>query len=101
MFFVTKYCIEGTSEISLSIIIVTFVIGSFAMTISNGGLGAFPFFIATTLTTLNIKNTDSEAFGWLLWSSQTFLNILFGIFGLLYFSFFSKKHYINKSEKTK
>lgn len=99
MFFVTKYCIEGTSQISLSAIIITFVIGSFAMTISNGGLGAFPFFITATLTNFNVENTDSEAFGWLLWSSQTFLNIVLGIFGLLYFTFFAKKNIILQNPK--
>lgn len=101
MFFVTKYCIDGTSKIPLSVIIITFVIGSFAMTISNGGLGAFPFFIAATLTNFNIENTDSEAFGWLLWSSQTFLNILLGILGLLYFTFSNKKTLYYQNLKNK
>ncbi len=91
MFFITKYSIEATSDISLSKIIVIFVIGSFAMAVTNGGLGFFPFSIATALVAFQIESNDGEAFGWLLWTSQTFLNIVLGIFGLIYFSFFGKK----------
>lgn len=99
MFFVAKYSIKGTEEITLSMIVITFVIGSFAMTISNGGLGAFPFSIATALIAFNIEKVDGEAFGWLLWSSQTALNIILGSVGLLYFTFFGKKNSIFQHSK--
>ncbi len=94
MFYAIKYSIDGTESMTLPMIIVTFVIGSFAMTISNGGLGAFPFSIASTLVFFGYKNTDSEAFGWILWSSQTIINIILGVLGLIYFAFFAKKNSI-------
>lgn len=91
MFFVAKYALNDTSEITLTTVVVIFVIGSFAMTLSNAGLGAFPFSIASALLVFGVDNTSGEAFGWLLWTSQTLLNIVFGGLGLLYFAFFGKK----------
>jgi hypothetical protein len=45
---------------------------------TNGGFGSFPFFIAGVLFLFNVPETAGTASGWLVWSSQTIMVILFG-----------------------
>ena len=79
MFYVAKFALPETSEISLDIIIMGFVFGSLAIGFSNGGLGAFPFSIALIFSLYGISNNVGTAFGWLVWTSQTILTILLGL----------------------
>jgi uncharacterized protein (TIRG00374 family) len=79
MFYIAKFALPETSEIGFDIIIMGFVFGSLAIGFSNGGLGAFPFSIALIFSLYGISNDIGTAFGWLIWTSQTFLTILLGL----------------------
>lgn len=76
-YFGTKVLPE-TSEISLGVTMVAFVVGSLAITFTNGGFGAFPLMIAEVLALYGIPLTAGTAFGWILWTSQTILVITLG-----------------------
>src|SRR5690606_40404918 len=67
-----------TSEISLGVTMVAFVVGSLAITFTNGGFGAFPLMIAEVLALYGIPLTAGTALGWILWTSQTILVITLG-----------------------
>jgi hypothetical protein len=60
-----------------------FIFGSLAVGFSNGGLGAYPFSIALVFSLYGITKDVGTAFGWLVWSSQTILAILLGLFSYL------------------
>lgn len=77
-FYAAVFALPETSEISLGVIITAFVVGSLAVTFTNGGFGAFPLMIAQILVLYNIQETAGTAFGWILWTSQTALIVLLG-----------------------
>ncbi len=59
-----------------SITILTF--GSFAMIVTQGGIGAYQLAVQKTLGFYGINQVVGLAFGWLIWSLQTLLLIIFG-----------------------
>lgn len=83
MFYVMKFAIPQTSELQIGAILVAFVVGSFAISLTNGGIGIYPLAIGAVLIWFGIDQQSGEAFGWIIWGSQTALNILLG--GLSFF----------------
>lgn len=83
MFGVIKYCIPAVENMGIPAILAAFVVGSFAISATNGGIGVYPFAIGTILIYFGIDKQDGEAFGWIIWGSQTLLNIVIG--GLSFF----------------
>ncbi len=91
MFFVIKYCVPGTMHLSFSAILMAFVAGSFAISTTNGGIGAYPLAIGLVLSIFSISKFDGEAYGWILWGSQTLMNIVVGGISYAYLVLFKKK----------
>ncbi|WP_109097152.1 lysylphosphatidylglycerol synthase transmembrane domain-containing protein [Aquimarina sp. AU58] len=84
MFYVIKFTVPETASLSIGPILATFVAGSFAMSTTNGGIGAFPIAIAAILLLFDIEKPAGEAFGWILWTSQTAINIVIGALSFLF-----------------
>ncbi|EZH74933.1 membrane protein [Aquimarina atlantica] len=84
MFYVIKFTVPETTSLSIGPILATFVAGSFAMSTTNGGIGAFPIAIAAILLLFDIEKPAGEAFGWILWASQTAINIIIGALSFLF-----------------
>lgn len=78
MFYAVKFSIPETSTLTISAILVAFIAGSIAMSTTNGGIGVFPIAIASALVLFGIEKQAGEAFGWVIWGSQTAINILLG-----------------------
>lgn len=91
MFFVVKYCIPETVNLSFPAILMAFVAGSFAISATNGGIGAYPIAIGIVLMLFNISKAGGEAYGWIMWGSQTLMNIVIGGASFMYLSLFLKK----------
>lgn len=89
--YILKYSIPVTSSISFSGMLMAFVAGSFAYSTTNGGIGAYPIAIGLALMLFSVEKTDGEALGWIIWTSQTLINILVGGLCFLYISIFVKK----------
>ncbi|ESU23693.1 hypothetical protein FEDK69T_10970 [Flavobacterium enshiense DK69] len=90
-FYSAVFALPETSGISIGVIITAFVVGSLAVTFTNGGFGAFPLMIAQILLLYNIPETAGTAFGWILWSSQTALVVLLGGISFLLLPVFNRK----------
>ncbi|WP_298954982.1 lysylphosphatidylglycerol synthase transmembrane domain-containing protein [uncultured Nonlabens sp.] len=86
MFYVSFYAIPGIETIPISAILCAFVAGSFAVAFTNGGFGAYPYFIAQVLLVFGISETLGTSFGWILWLSQTILVLVYGLISLLLLS---------------
>ena len=78
MFYVVFFSMEATKNLSLIQVLTAFVIGSFAIVFTNGGLGAYPLFIAKVLLLFGITETVGTALGWVIWIAQFLMIILFG-----------------------
>lgn len=84
MFYIIKFTVPETDSLSIGPILVTFVAGSIAMSTTNGGIGVFPIAISAALLLFNIEKPAGEAFGWILWGSQTAINIIIGALSFLF-----------------
>jgi uncharacterized protein (TIRG00374 family) len=78
MFYVIKWTVPETASLSLSAMIPAFVIGGLTISATNGGIGIYPFSVALMLSAFGISNESGLAFGWIMWSSQTAMIIIFG-----------------------
>ena len=90
-FYVLKNSIEVTSSLSFSAVLMAFVAGAFAFSTTNGGIGAYPIAISLVLILFDIKKTDGEALGWVIWGVQTLMNLFVAAIAFIYISFFLKK----------
>lgn len=91
MFWVMTFAIPQTSTISFSAMLLAFIAGGFAMTATNGGIGLYPIAVAAVLQTFDIPYPQALAFGWLMWTTQTAMVVLFGSISFLLLPILSKK----------
>lgn len=78
MFYVVIFAFPETQNLSFEAILAAFVVGSFAISVTNGGIGVYPLAIGGVLTLFNIPQQSGEAFGWVVWATQTVLILVFG-----------------------
>jgi hypothetical protein len=82
-FFVIKFSVSELDIIDNSLIFPAFVVGVFSISLSNHGLGVYPLAISLFLLTLGIKTEIGFTCGWLAWSCQAIITLIFG--GLSFF----------------
>jgi len=78
MFYVVSFALPETTNLPFEAIIVGFVVGGLSMALTNGGLGTYPVFVASALILYNIEDNPARAFGWIMWTAQTLMVLLFG-----------------------
>ncbi|HET8753186.1 MAG TPA: lysylphosphatidylglycerol synthase transmembrane domain-containing protein [Salinimicrobium sp.] len=91
MFYVIKFTIPETSSLSFAGIITAFIVGSFAVSATNGGIGVYPVAMGAVLLLFGIDQQAGKAFGWIVWGSQTLLVIVLGGFSLLFLPVFNRR----------
>lgn len=91
MFYSVIYALDETKIISFGAVIVAFVIGSLTIAFTNGGFGFFPILIAKILILYNIPEEAGNAFGWIVWTSQLIVTIIFGGLAFLILPTFTNK----------
>lgn len=91
MFYVVKFAIPETSELGLPAIMAAFIVGSFAISTTNGGIGVYPIAMGAVLLLFGVNQQAGEAFGWILWGTQTLLVIVVGGFSLLFLPLYNQK----------
>ncbi|MEP3837224.1 MAG: lysylphosphatidylglycerol synthase transmembrane domain-containing protein [Algibacter sp.] len=96
MFYVTTYSLQEMSNIPFAAVLIGFIAASFSIAATNGGIGSYPEAIVLVFTSLFfIPEDPSRAFGWIVWSAQTVLIIIFGGLSLVYLPIFNR----NKASK--
>ena len=91
MFWVVTLALPETSGLSFSALIPAFVAGGFAMSATNGGIGLYPIAVAAVLQAFDISYTQALAFGWVMWTGQTVMVVIFGSLSFLLLPVLSKK----------
>ena len=90
MFWLIKFSIPETESLGIAEILVAFVAGAFAMSTTNGGIGLYPLAVSKILVFYGISKASGDTFGWIMWSSQTLMVVLFGALSFLYLPFYNK-----------
>jgi len=83
MFWVIKFTVPETEDLSLGALLVAFVAGAFAMATTNGGLGLFPIVVTAALSFFGISKTSGDAYGWIMWTAQNLMIVVFGAISFL------------------
>ncbi len=92
MFWVIKFTVAETATLGADALLVAFVAGAFAMSATNGGIGLYPIAIQKSLAIFGISAISGNAFGWIMWISQTALVVVLGGISFLIIPFISKKN---------
>ena len=81
-----------TSGLGFGAAFVLYLFGSVGMTISQGGLGAYPVLVWQALALYGVGEAVGLAAGWLLWGSQQVIIIIVGLAYIVYFSLVKNKN---------
>lgn len=91
MLYTATFALPETTGISWNAILISFVIGSFSYAATNGGIGAYPIAIQQSLLLYGISELDGLSFGWIMWTSQTIMVLLFGGLSFLFLPLYNKQ----------
>ncbi|OAD46659.1 hypothetical protein LPB303_01615 [Polaribacter atrinae] len=83
MFWATIPAIEGL-HVPFGGILIGFIAGGFSIAATNGGIGLYPIAVAGALALFDVPTEPATAFGWIMWTAQTAMIIVFG--GLAFFA---------------
>jgi hypothetical protein len=90
MFYVTSLSLEETSNLPFAAILIGFISASFSIAATNGGIGSYPVAVYAAFSIFAIAKEPSIAFGWIMWSSQTFMIIVLGGLSLIYLPIYNR-----------
>ena len=93
MFYTVTFALPETTNLPFAAIIVAFVVGGFSMALTNGGLGTYPVFVASALILYHIEDNPARAFGWIMWTAQTLMVIVFGGLSFLLIPIYNRKRH--------
>lgn len=90
-YYLTFNCFEGTSQLSVTCGLVTFIVGSIAVIVPTpNGAGPWHFAVKTMLILYGVQSDDALFFVLIVHSVQTLLVVLLGICGWISLSFTRK-----------
>jgi uncharacterized protein (TIRG00374 family) len=89
MFWATIPAIEGL-EVPFGGILIGFIAGGFAIAATNGGIGLYPIAVAGALALFDISTETATAFGWIMWTAQTAMIVVFGGLAFLFLPVYNK-----------
>ena len=92
MFYVTTFAIPDLNTIPMAAILIGFIMASFSIAATNGGIGSFPEAIVIAFSLFGLASEPSRAFGWIMWSTQTLVIVIFGGLSLLYLPIYNRKY---------
>ncbi|CAL2102440.1 putative dolichol-P-glucose synthetase [Tenacibaculum sp. 190130A14a] len=89
MFWVTIQAIEGLN-VPLGGVLIGFIAGGFSIAATNGGIGLYPVAVAGAFALFGIAEEPANAFGWIMWTAQTAMIIVFGGLSFLFLPIYNK-----------
>ena len=82
---------EPVSHLGIEPSLTILSVGSLAMIVTQGGIGAYQIAVQKSLGLYGIGAVDGLAFGWLLWSFQTVLMLVAGLVCLILLPIVNRK----------
>ena len=78
MFWIIKFSIPETVNLGMNAMIPAFVVGGLSISVTNGGVGIYPYSVSMVLIAYGISKESSLAFGWIIWTCQTVMVVTLG-----------------------
>lgn len=92
MFYLLKYGFPALEHLSFGVMLSAFVVGSFSISITNGGIGIYPLAVGGVLALFGVSHEAGEAFGWVDWGTQNILSIVVGGASLILLPILNRKN---------
>lgn len=89
MFWATIPAIEGLN-VPFGGVLIGFIAGGFSIAATNGGIGLYPIAVAGALALFDVSTEPATAFGWIMWTAQTAMIIVFGGLAFLLLPVYNK-----------
>ncbi|MEE9408397.1 MAG: lysylphosphatidylglycerol synthase transmembrane domain-containing protein [Polaribacter sp.] len=89
MFWATIPAIEDLN-VPIGGILIGFIAGGFSIAATNGGVGLYPVAVAGALALFDIPTEPATAFGWIMWTAQTAMIVVFGGLAFLMLPIYNK-----------
>ncbi len=87
MVYLCFFALEETSDLGIMTGLSILVLGTIAIIVTPGGIGAYPFIVMKTAELYGIETTMGYSMGWITWSAQTLMIIVLGCISLVLLSF--------------
>lgn len=71
-------------------ILIGFIAGGFSIAATNGGIGLYPIAVTGALALFDVPTEPATAFGWIMWTAQTAMIIIFGGLSFLLLPIYNK-----------
>ena len=91
MFWICFLALDGTAHLGADAVFTGFVLGSFAIVLIPGGIGAFPVGVMQSLLLYGVSRETGFALGWIIWTSQTILVLSLGGLSMMLMPIYNKK----------
>ena len=90
MFYVVKFSLPETFSLGFEPVFLAFLAGAMAMSLTNGGIGAYPLAIAAVISQYEVSYESALALGWIVWASQTLMIVTFGSLSFIFLPILNK-----------
>jgi len=90
MFYVTIFAVPELKHVPIAAVLIGFIAGGFSIAASNGGLFVYPAAILAAFSLFGLEQNPSFAFGWIMWSAQAALILIFGILSFIFLPVFNR-----------
>ena len=92
MFWVIQYSLPQEALLSPEAALIGFVAGGLSVVFTNGGIGLYPIVVASVLSHYGMPYEIALAYGWIAWSTQTLMILLFGGLSFILLPIFNRKN---------
>lgn len=89
MIYVCFFSIKATIGLGLQVGMAVLAFGSFGFILTQGGIGAYQYFVGNLLVLYGIQFEIGYAFSWLIWAAQIGMTIVVGFGALLLLPIFN------------
>jgi len=91
MFWVIQFSLPEAALLSAQVALIGFVAGGLSIVVTNGGIGLYPIAVAAVLSHNGMSYEMALAYGWIAWSTQTLMIVLFGGLSFALLPIFNRK----------
>jgi hypothetical protein len=91
MFYFAAFSLPETAFLPLGALLTGFIVGALSIAATNGGLGTYPVGVQQVLILYGITSVSALAFGWIMWTAQTLMIIVFGGLSFFFLPIFNRE----------
>jgi len=99
MIIVCFYSMEQTASLGLGAAMAILVFGAIGIIAVQGGIGAYQAIVTVILVLYGVDKPIGFAFGWIIWSGQTIMNIGLGLLSLVFLPIINNTLYAKPDDR--